>query len=164
MDYIKDLFPTYFTSPCLLLVCIFYTRLNSVYHPDLLFKKYVVLRNSTLSKILVSGLISLNFKGQKNESREKISIVGIILYITTGISFVFYLICLYLGSEFLASSDSFVVSNLFIALLIDLLNSFPIRYGKVKYKKLICFVGTLICILIIALTFYVSVTKFIELL
>lgn len=161
MDYFKELF----TSPCLLLGCIFYARLNSVYHPDLLFKKHIVLKNSRLSKILVSGVIMLDFnKSIKNEHREKMSVAGIILYIVIGISFIFWLICLFLGTEFLGSSDSFVVSILFLAFLIDLLNSFSVHPDKSIGKKLIYFIGTLLLLLIIALGFYVSVIEFIELL
>lgn len=92
------------------------------------------------------------------------SVAGIILYIAIGISFIFWLICLFLGTEFLGSSDSFVVSILFLAFLIDLLNSFSVHPDRSKGKKLIYFIGTLLLLLIIALGFYFSVIEFIELL
>ena len=133
MDYIEDFFLKYLSAPCLLSFGLLYARLNSAYHPDFLFKKHIILKSNKLSKLLVSDRCMFGFKKHtKNENRDKMSVAGVILYVTSGIAFVFWLISLFLDPEILSKATTLSACNLFLAISIDTINSFPVKTHKKK--------------------------------
>jgi hypothetical protein len=67
--------------PFSLLFAVFFARINAVYHPHLLFRKYVIVRNQKLARILIgqSDPVTPKVKNQK-ANRNKLTYAGIVFY------------------------------------------------------------------------------------
>lgn len=136
----------YFACFFLLCIGIFYDRLNSISREDFFFTKYIVIKNPSLAKILVSGLIVIKRgKVQKNKHRERISVCGIILYIISTVLALILLLCYVLKSDFIEVITPIFAVNLFINITIDNINKLPYVVKEAKYKKLVKFSYILLC-------------------
>ena len=67
--------------PSFLLVVFLMARTNSTYHPHLLFNRYIVIKNKTVSKLLIgqSDLVNYHSKNAK-ANRNKLTYSGIVFY------------------------------------------------------------------------------------
>lgn len=65
----------------LLLLCLFFARINSSYNNNLYFKRYITIKNSTAAKILIdqSDPLSSSKKNAK-PNRNKLLLAGIVFY------------------------------------------------------------------------------------
>ena len=61
----------YFAPFFLLLISLFYARLNSISREDFFFTKYIIIKNKTLAEILISGSILIKKVRFKKMSTEK---------------------------------------------------------------------------------------------
>jgi len=98
-------------------------RLNSSYHPHLLYRKYIRINNDILKKILIDKSLpcgsSIYRKNNKN-NLNKLSIIGLIYYIVAFLWFVFYLIYIkFYNDEFPIILASFLMLLGFLTYLIN---------------------------------------------
>lgn len=69
--------------PFLLFIIFIGARMNTTYHPHLLFKKYVIIKNQTLAKLLIGQSDPVNSRAKNAKSnRNKLSYAGIVFYIS----------------------------------------------------------------------------------
>ena len=73
---------------------LFAGHLNSVYHPHLIYKKYIRIKNKFLQKILIDDMISLTGGIRKNNkgNLNKLSLIGLFYYIIAFLWLIFYLV------------------------------------------------------------------------
>ncbi len=137
----------YFACFFLLLIGLFYARLNSISRDDFFFKKYIVIKNIFLSKILVSSSILIKRgRVQKNKHRERISVCGIVLY-TISLSLALLLLaCYLLKSDYIEVLKPIFAVNLFINIIIDTINRMPYILKEAKHKKVVKFSYILLCV------------------
>lgn len=146
----------YFAPFFLLLISLFYARLNSISREDFFFTKYIIIKNKTLAEILISGSILIKKgKVQKNEHRERISVCGIVLYAISIILTLILLLCYILKSDFIEFLKPISAVNLFLNIIIDTINRMPYIVNQAKHKKivkasyiLLCVFMSLVCLLV----------------
>lgn len=137
----------YFACFFLLLIGLFYARLNSISREDFFFKKYIVIKNNFLSKVLVSGSILIKRgRVQKNKHRERISVCGIVLYSLSLILTFLLLMCYFLESNYIEVLKPIFAVNLFINIIIDTINRMPYILKEAKHKKAVKFSYILLCV------------------
>lgn len=69
-----------YTFPLLLLVFLM-ARANSTYHPHLLFKRYVIIKNEIVSKLLIDQSDPVNSRAKNAKAnRNKLTYCGIVFY------------------------------------------------------------------------------------
>jgi hypothetical protein len=65
----------------ILLLLLLGTRANSTYHPHLLFKRYVIIKNEIVSKLLIDQSDPVNSRAKNAKAnRNKLTYCGIIFY------------------------------------------------------------------------------------
>ena len=67
--------------PLFLIIVFLMARSNSTYHPHLLFKRYVIIKNKTVSKLLIGQSDPVNSRTKNAKTnRSKLTYCGIIFY------------------------------------------------------------------------------------
>lgn len=67
--------------PLFLLIVFIMARANSTYHPHLLFKRYVIIKNKTVSKLLIGQADPVNSRAKNAKAnRNKLTYCGILFY------------------------------------------------------------------------------------
>lgn len=67
--------------PLFLIIVFIMARNNSTYHPHLLFKRYVIIKNKTVSKLLIGQSDPVNSRTKNAKTnRNKLTYCGIIFY------------------------------------------------------------------------------------
>lgn len=76
---------------------LFIGHLNSSYHPHLIYKKYIRIKNKFLQKILIDDMLSLTGGVRKNNkgNLNKLSLIGLFYYIIAFLWLLFYLVYSY---------------------------------------------------------------------
>ncbi len=70
-----------YTFPLLLLLVFLMARANSTYHPHLLFKRYVIIKNEIVSKLLIDHSDPVNSRAKNAKAnRNKLTYCGIVFY------------------------------------------------------------------------------------
>lgn len=65
----------------LLVLALFAARLNSAYHPDLIFKKHLVIRRAALAKFFISSSNPCSYRMRnRKEYRNKLLVSGVVFY------------------------------------------------------------------------------------
>ena len=145
----------------LFLVNLFYARLNTVYHPDFLCKKYIVIKNDKLAKILVSRTVLFSQKDiRQNEYRERMCLCGLFLYIIAIISGIFWAICVLSNDNFQENALSIIAVCVVTSGAFDTINKSPYSIKKSKHKKLRCFIYILFAIIILFFSTTCLITSF----
>lgn len=95
-------------------------RANSAYHPHLLFRRYVVIRNQTLSKLLIDQTDPVKIRRKNTKSnRNKLLYSGIIFY---GLSLLLCLFSLVMALIPDIPCDTFIFSSRYMYLTGSSLN------------------------------------------
>ena len=77
-----------------------FARINSAYHPNLLIKKYIVLKSPKTQKILISQSNPLDIKiDNRKEYRNKLTVLGFVCYILWFCLVVFSILFLICGPQ-----------------------------------------------------------------
>ena len=67
--------------PLFLIIVFIMARTNSTYHPHLLFKRYVIIKNKTVSKLLIGQSDPVNSRAKNAKAnRNKLTYSGIVFY------------------------------------------------------------------------------------
>lgn len=146
----------YFAPFFLLLISLFYARLNSISRKDFFFTKHIIIKNKTFAEILVSGSILIKRgKVQKNKHRERMSVCGAVLYAISITLSLLLLICYAFKSDFIEFLKPISAVNLFLNIIIDTINRMPYIVNEAKHKKivkasyiLLCVFMSLVCLLV----------------
>lgn len=92
--------------PILYLIILFTARNNTAYHPKLLFRKCFEISNPTIARILIRQSDPLIYRGKNRpEYRNKITLIGIVLYIISVATIIFHIIIL--NTRFLGPAKSY---------------------------------------------------------
>ena len=68
--------------PWLLFLVLLMARSNSTYHPHLLFKRYVIIKNKTVSKLLIGQSDPIRgYARNAKANRNKLTYSGIVFYL-----------------------------------------------------------------------------------
>lgn len=106
--------------PFFILFVFLMARANSAYHPHLLFRRYVVIRNQTLSKLLIDQADPVKIRRKNTKSnRNKLSYSGIIFY---GLSLLLCLFSLVMALIPDIPCDTFIFSSRYMYLTGSSLN------------------------------------------
>ena len=143
--------------PILLILILFGARINTAYNPNLLFKKYIAIHNTTVAKILISQSDVTSRTKNKKSDRYKLLLSGIVFYCLEGLLIILslFLICLVspisieyfeIDTRFLFLSASTLNEKIIITLSMLLLeteitfyiiNTIKCNLNKVKSSKAI---------------------------
>lgn len=95
--------------PLLLVFVLVMARANSTYHPHLLFKRYIIIKNETIRKLLIGQHDLVNSRAKNTKSnRNKLTYSGIVFYVLFLVIFCFSLIMTFLPDF---PCESFVVKT-----------------------------------------------------
>jgi hypothetical protein len=101
--------------PVSLLFALFFVRINATYHPHLIFKKYIIVRNQKLARALIgqSDPVTPKTKNAK-ANRNKLSYAGIVFY---GLFAVLLLMCVVFAllPDIPASNHPFAEKSFFVS-------------------------------------------------
>lgn len=162
----------------LLLSGLFITRLNSAYHPDLIFKKHIVINNKKLQKLLIFQSDPTGNTKNKNkaENRNRFLILGIVFYIIWLLILLFSIIFLSFGPQTAIEpfefDDEFYISTLkqMVVFYVDIIFcgwciSFYclniIKSSSIKIHKMVSIIY-LMCIIILFAACGAGVFEFIK--
>lgn len=89
------------------------TRLNTVYHPKLLFKKYFTVNDRKLQKLLISKVNLENFETESpKEHHNKLLYLGLIEYIIWALILLFSIAMLFLVPEITITPITYSVEDI----------------------------------------------------
>ncbi len=111
-----------FMFPLILLLLFLSARINSAYHPKLIFKKYINLKNQKLAKLLIDPASPFSKANNAKANRNKMTIVGILCYSLLALLMIFTATMLWLIPEI--QTDSFELDSRFIYLAGNTLNEY----------------------------------------
>lgn len=79
--------------PWLLFLVLIMTRSNSTYHPHLLFKRYVIIKNKAVSKLLIGQSNPIrSYARNAKANRNKLTYAGIVFYLLALLLICFWVI------------------------------------------------------------------------
>ena len=88
-----------FSVVCYLLFLFFslvFVRMNTTYHPNLIFKKHIVIHRPTLAKLLVANFSPVDEKKDiESQYRNKLLLLGIVFYVLWLALFAFSVVMLF---------------------------------------------------------------------
>lgn len=109
-----------YMNPILLLLILFGARMNTAYNPNLLFKKYVTIHNTTIAKILISQSDVTTRAKNKKSDRNKLLLSGIVFYSLEGLLIILALFLIFFAPPI--SIEYFEIDTRYLFLSASTLN------------------------------------------
>ncbi len=122
-----------FMSLFIVLLAVLFSRFNTMYHPELIFKRYITVKNKKLANLLIEN-INPDLSKNKNDKAytDRLLVPGVVFLSLTAIFSIGLLVCFVLKNEYQQFFLDIVLSVAFFALGF---NSFNISRYKIKIAK-----------------------------
>ncbi len=123
----------FFVYLFIVVTAIVFSRLNTMYHPELMVKRYITVKNRKLSKLLIANT-NPDLPKNKNEKAytDRLLVPGVVFLSLTAIFSVGLFVCFVLKNEYQQFFFDIVFSVAFFALGF---NSFNISRCKIRIAK-----------------------------
>ena len=125
--------------------------LNSPYHPHLIYKKYIRIKNKFLQKILIDDYLS-NVRRKNNKGNlNKLSVIGLVYYILAFLWLLFYLVY----SHYFDNVLPFALASVLLSFgwLISIINTskiikeFPYAKLNTIFNHIAIFIVSIFCLI-----------------